>query len=74
MRVALVHDWLTGMRGGEAVLAEIASFFPGAPPRGMTCSRVPLAPNSRSRSCAVASEATSRRRARRTAALIAQRA
>jgi glycosyltransferase involved in cell wall biosynthesis len=31
MRVALVHDWLTGMRGGEAVLAEIASFFPDAP-------------------------------------------
>ena len=31
MRVALVHDWLNGMRGGEAVLAEIASFFPGAP-------------------------------------------
>jgi glycosyltransferase involved in cell wall biosynthesis len=31
MTVALVHDWLTGMRGGEAVLAEIASFFPGAP-------------------------------------------
>src|SRR5512136_2412812 len=31
MRVALVHDWLTGMRGGEAVLGEIASFFPDAP-------------------------------------------
>ncbi len=31
MRVALVHDWLTGMRGGEGVLAEIASFFPNAP-------------------------------------------
>lgn len=31
MRVALVHDWLTGMRGGEAVLAEIADFFPEAP-------------------------------------------
>jgi glycosyltransferase involved in cell wall biosynthesis len=31
MRVALVHDWLTGMRGGEAVLAEIGSFFPQAP-------------------------------------------
>lgn len=31
MRVALVHDWLTGMRGGEKVLAEMASFFPGAP-------------------------------------------
>jgi len=31
MRVALVHDWLTGMRGGEAVLAEIGGFFPEAP-------------------------------------------
>jgi len=31
MRVALVHDWLTGERGGEAVLAEIATFFPDAP-------------------------------------------
>ncbi|MGV8041311.1 MAG: glycosyltransferase [Thermoanaerobaculaceae bacterium] len=31
MRVALVHDWLTGMRGGEAVLSEIAAFFPEAP-------------------------------------------
>lgn len=31
MRVALVHDWLTGMRGGESVLAEIGSFFPEAP-------------------------------------------
>ncbi len=31
MKVALVHDWLTGMRGGEKVLAEIASFFPDAP-------------------------------------------
>jgi glycosyltransferase involved in cell wall biosynthesis len=31
MRVALVHDWLITMRGGEAVLAEMASFFPAAP-------------------------------------------
>ncbi len=31
MRVALVHDWLTGMRGGEWVLAEIAALFPKAP-------------------------------------------
>jgi glycosyltransferase involved in cell wall biosynthesis len=31
MRVALIHDWLIAMRGGEAVLAEMASFFPGAP-------------------------------------------
>lgn len=30
-RVALVHDWLTGMRGGEWVLAEIARLFPEAP-------------------------------------------
>ena len=30
-RVALVHDWLTGMRGGERVLERIAGFFPGAP-------------------------------------------
>jgi glycosyltransferase involved in cell wall biosynthesis len=30
MRVALVHDWLTGMRGGEWVLREIASLFPDA--------------------------------------------
>jgi|APFre7841882724_1041349.scaffolds.fasta_scaffold05988_3 glycosyltransferase involved in cell wall biosynthesis len=30
MRVALVHDWLTGMRGGEWVLREIADMFPDA--------------------------------------------
>ena len=29
--VALVHDWLTGMRGGEKVLEEIAHLFPAAP-------------------------------------------
>lgn len=28
MRVALVHDWLTGMRGGEKVLEGIVSLFP----------------------------------------------
>lgn len=31
MRVALVHDWLTGMRGGEKVLEELCRWFPGAP-------------------------------------------
>jgi len=31
MKVALVHDWLTGMRGGEKVLERIALRFPGAP-------------------------------------------
>ena len=30
-RVALVHDWLTGMRGGEKVLEAIAVLFPDAP-------------------------------------------
>jgi glycosyltransferase involved in cell wall biosynthesis len=30
-RVALVHDWLTGMRGGEKVLEAIAELVPGAP-------------------------------------------
>ncbi len=28
MKVALVHDWLTGMRGGEYVLEAIAELFP----------------------------------------------
>jgi glycosyltransferase involved in cell wall biosynthesis len=30
VRVALVHDWLTGMRGGERVLHQIAQIFPDA--------------------------------------------
>ena len=30
-KVALVHDWLTGMRGGEKVLQHIAGLFPEAP-------------------------------------------
>jgi len=30
MRVALVHDWLTGMRGGEKVLSLICQRFPNA--------------------------------------------
>ena len=28
IRVALVHDWLTGMRGGEKVLLELCRLFP----------------------------------------------
>jgi glycosyltransferase involved in cell wall biosynthesis len=31
VRVALVHDWLTGMRGGEKVLDAICELFPEAP-------------------------------------------
>jgi glycosyltransferase involved in cell wall biosynthesis len=30
VRVALVHDWVTGLRGGERVLDEIARLFPSA--------------------------------------------
>jgi len=29
-RVALAHDWLTGMRGGEMVLMELCKLFPSA--------------------------------------------
>jgi glycosyltransferase involved in cell wall biosynthesis len=31
LRVALVHDWLTGMRGGEKVLDALCEMFPTAP-------------------------------------------
>lgn len=30
IRIALIHDWLTGMRGGEYVLEAIAEIFPRA--------------------------------------------
>jgi glycosyltransferase involved in cell wall biosynthesis len=30
MKVALVHDWLTGMRGGEKVLEVLCELFPSA--------------------------------------------
>ncbi len=30
LRVVLVHDWLTGMRGGEKVLESICRLFPEA--------------------------------------------
>ena len=30
-RVALVHDWLTGMRGGERCLEVLCELFPEAP-------------------------------------------
>src|SRR5205085_2723454 len=31
MRVAIVHDWLNGMRGGEKVLEAFLELFPRAP-------------------------------------------
>lgn len=30
-RIALVHDWLTGMRGGEKCLEVLCELYPGAP-------------------------------------------
>ena len=30
MRIALVHDWLTGLRGGEKVLSELCGLLPDA--------------------------------------------
>jgi hypothetical protein len=30
LKVALVHDWLTGMRGGENVLEGLLDLFPDA--------------------------------------------
>src|SRR5579885_2713787 len=30
MRIALVHDWLTSIRGGEKVLLGLMELFPGA--------------------------------------------
>ena len=30
MRTALIHDWLTGMRGGERVLEALCGLYPGA--------------------------------------------
>jgi glycosyltransferase involved in cell wall biosynthesis len=31
LKVALIHDWLTGMRGGEKALETICTLFPDAP-------------------------------------------
>ena len=45
-RVALVHDWLTGMRGGEKVLEVLCRLFPAAPlwtllhNRGSVCAAI----------------------------------
>ena len=45
VRVALVHDWLTGMRGGEKALERLCELFPAAelftlrPRQGLACRR-----------------------------------
>ncbi len=54
LRAALVHDWLTGMRGGEKVLDALCRIFPDAPlwtllhNRGSVCGRIEARPVHRS--------------------------
>jgi glycosyltransferase involved in cell wall biosynthesis len=44
MRVALVHDWLTGMRGGEKVLERLCGLFPDAPIHTLVWDRGSVSP------------------------------
>ena len=44
-KVALVHDWLNGMRGGEKVLSEIARLFPDADIYTLLLDRDRIAPD-----------------------------
>jgi glycosyltransferase involved in cell wall biosynthesis len=46
---ALVHDWLTGMRGGEKVLLSLARLFPEAPIFSLLHVKGSLAPELESR-------------------------
>ncbi len=43
-RVALVHDWLTGMRGGEKVLEAICGLYPDAPLYSLVHARGQVSP------------------------------
>jgi glycosyltransferase involved in cell wall biosynthesis len=45
MRVALVHDWLTGMRGGEKCLEALCGLFPDADVFTLVCRRSRLSAN-----------------------------
>src|SRR3954471_8648364 len=44
LRVALVHDWLTGMRGGEKCLEVLCRAFPDASLYTLIHRRGPLGP------------------------------
>jgi glycosyltransferase involved in cell wall biosynthesis len=44
LRVALVHDWLTGMRGGEKVLEAICDLYPDAPLYSLVHARGTVSP------------------------------
>ena len=49
MRIALVHDWLTGMRGGEKVLLELVRLLPEADIFTLLWNRGSVAPEIESR-------------------------
>ncbi|MEJ2744813.1 MAG: glycosyltransferase [bacterium] len=44
MKVALVHDWLNGMRGGEKILEVLCELFPNAVVHTLLCDRSRLSP------------------------------
>ena len=52
MKVALVHDWLTGMRGGERCLEAICELFPEADLYTLIYSPNQIAPTIRARQSA----------------------
>ncbi len=47
MKVALVHDWLTGMRGGEKCLEILCDVFPEADIYTLICQKSRLSPSIR---------------------------
>ncbi len=49
MNVAIVHDWLNGMRGGEKVLEVLCEIFPDAPIYTLFCDRAKLSPSLQAR-------------------------
>jgi glycosyltransferase involved in cell wall biosynthesis len=44
MKVALVHDWLNGMRGGEKILEVLCELFPDAVVHTLMCDRSRISP------------------------------
>ena len=45
MKVALVHDWLIHMRGGEKVLGALAELYPDATLYTLFFDRKKISPN-----------------------------
>lgn len=47
MRVAIIHDWLNGMRGGEKILEVLCELYPDAVIHTLICDREKLSPTIR---------------------------